>query len=102
MTWSERILESRCCFLFDRQAAVLLAHMRTPQAGSVAAPSPQTLKGSALGIGGAGRVRLAADRLRMQATRVDAGGVAGAVGRPILAVSSQGGQRRSAAIASLS
>jgi HPt (histidine-containing phosphotransfer) domain-containing protein len=84
MTLGERSLEAEVLVLFDRQAAVLLAHMRDSTPAAVAAFA-HTLKGSARGIG-AWRVAAAADAVEMQATGVDAGGVAGAVGELSAAV----------------
>jgi Hpt domain len=78
MTLGERSLEAEVLVLFDRQADVLLAHMRDSTPAAVAAFA-HTLKGSACGIG-AWRVAAAAEAVEIQATRVDAGGVAGAVG----------------------
>ena len=50
MTFGDRGLERELLELFDRQAAILLARMRTADAASVAALA-HTLKGSALGVG---------------------------------------------------
>lgn len=58
MTYGDRGLERELLELFDRQAAILLARMRTADAASVAALA-HTLKGSALGVG-AGDVAQAA------------------------------------------
>ena len=79
MTLGERSLEAEVLVLFDRQAAILLAHMRDSAPPAVAAFA-HTLKGSARGIG-AWRVAAAADAVEMLASSADAGGVAGAVGR---------------------
>jgi len=84
MTLGERSLEAEVLVLFDRQAAILLAHMRDSAPPAVAAFA-HTLKGSARGIG-AWRVADAADAVEMQAIRADAGGVAGAVDRLSAAV----------------
>jgi HPt (histidine-containing phosphotransfer) domain-containing protein len=84
MTLGERSLEAEVLTLFDRQAAVLLAHMRDSAPAAVAAFA-HTLKGSARGIG-AWRVAEAADTVEMHAIRADAGGVAGAVTRLSAAV----------------
>jgi HPt (histidine-containing phosphotransfer) domain-containing protein len=77
MTLGERGLEAEVLVLFDRQAAILLAHMRDSAPAAIAAFA-HTLKGSARGVG-AWRVAAAADAVEVQATRADAGGVAGAV-----------------------
>jgi hypothetical protein len=84
MTLGERSLEAEVLVLFDRQAAILLAHMRSSAPPAVAAFA-HTLKGSARGIG-AWRVAAAADAVELQALRADADGVAGAVGRLSTAV----------------
>jgi HPt (histidine-containing phosphotransfer) domain-containing protein len=84
MTLGERSLEVEVLALFDRQAAILLAHMRDSAPAAVAGFA-HTLKGSARGIG-AWRVAAAADAVEMHANRADAGGVAGAVGRLSAAV----------------
>jgi HPt (histidine-containing phosphotransfer) domain-containing protein len=84
MTLGERGLEAEVLTLFERQAAVLIAHMReaTPQAVAAFA---HTLKGSARGIG-AWRVAGAADAVELAAARADAGELAGAVARLAAAV----------------
>jgi HPt (histidine-containing phosphotransfer) domain-containing protein len=84
MTFGERSLEAEVLTLFERQAAVLLAHMREAAPHAVAAFA-HTLKGSARGIG-AWRVAEAADAVEMDAIAPDAGGVAGAVARLAAAV----------------
>jgi len=84
MTLGERSLEVEVLALFDRQAAILLAHMRDSAPAAVAAFA-HTLKGSARGIG-AWRVAAAADAVEMHAIRADAGGVAGALNRLSAAV----------------
>lgn len=57
MTFGERSLEREVLQLFDRQAATLLARMRS---GEAVAALAHTLKGSASGIGAWGVVRAAA------------------------------------------
>jgi hypothetical protein len=84
MTLGERSLEAEVLTLFDRQAAVLLAHMRDSAPAAVAAFA-HTLKGSARGIG-AWRVAEAAAVVETRANRCDAGGIAGAVARLAAAV----------------
>jgi HPt (histidine-containing phosphotransfer) domain-containing protein len=84
MTLGERSLEAEVLMLFDRQADVLLAHMRDSSPEAVAAFA-HTLKGSARGIG-AWRVAAAADAVEMHAIGANAGGVAGAVRRLSAAV----------------
>jgi hypothetical protein len=81
MTLGERSLEAEVLTLFDRQAAVLLAHMRESPPPAVAAFA-HTLKGSARGIG-AWRVAAAAEAVETCAV---SGGVAGAVSRLSAAV----------------
>lgn len=58
MTFGDLSLERELLELFDRQAAVLLARMRTTDTAAVAALA-HTLKGSALGIGAVGVARAA-------------------------------------------
>jgi HPt (histidine-containing phosphotransfer) domain-containing protein len=84
MTLGERDLEAEVLALFDRQAAVLLAHMRDCAPAAVAAFA-HTLKGSARGIG-AWRIAAAADAVEKNAIARNAGGVAGAVARLAAAV----------------
>jgi HPt (histidine-containing phosphotransfer) domain-containing protein len=84
MTLGERSLEAEVLALFDRQAALLLAHMRDC-APPAAAAFAHTLKGSARGIG-AWRIAAAADAVEMNATASDAGGLAVAVARLSAAV----------------
>ncbi|HEV3372620.1 MAG TPA: Hpt domain-containing protein [Xanthobacteraceae bacterium] len=84
MTLGERSLEAEVLRLFDRQAAVLLDHMRQAAPQAVAAFA-HTLKGSARGIG-AWRVAAAAETVEIEAARQDAGEVAGAVARLAVAV----------------
>jgi hypothetical protein len=84
MTLGERSLEAEVLTLFDRQAAVLLARMRSSAPQAVAAFA-HTLKGSARGVG-AWRVAAAADAVEMDAIHADAGGVAGSVTRLSAAV----------------
>jgi HPt (histidine-containing phosphotransfer) domain-containing protein len=79
MTLGERSLEAEVLTLFDRQAAILLAHMRDSAPAAVAAFA-HTLKGSARGIG-AWRVAEAAAVVEMRAVRPDEGGIAAAVAR---------------------
>jgi len=84
MTLGERSLEAEVLTLFDRQAEILLAHMRDCAPAAVAAFA-HTLKGSARGIG-AWRVAAAADAVEMNVIAANAGGVAGAVARLSAAV----------------
>jgi HPt (histidine-containing phosphotransfer) domain-containing protein len=84
MTLGERSLEAEVLALFDRQATILLAHMREAAPQAVAAFA-HTLKGSARGIG-AWRVAAAADAVETDASRPDVGHVAGAVARLAAAV----------------
>jgi HPt (histidine-containing phosphotransfer) domain-containing protein len=84
MTLGDRSLEAEVLTLFDRQAAVLLNHMRQSAPPAVAAFA-HTLKGSARGIG-AWRVAAAAAAVEIDAGRHDAADVAGAVARLALAV----------------
>ncbi len=71
MTLGERSLEREVLQLFDRQATLLIARMRSAQPTGVAALA-HTLKGSARGIG-AWRVARAAEVLELAAA-ADAGG----------------------------
>ncbi|HEY6254227.1 MAG TPA: Hpt domain-containing protein [Xanthobacteraceae bacterium] len=84
MTLGEASLEAEVLMLFDRQAAILLAHMQdaTPPA---AAAFAHTLKGSARGIGAWG-VAAAAEAVEMNATRANASATACAVTRLAAAV----------------
>jgi HPt (histidine-containing phosphotransfer) domain-containing protein len=84
MTLGERSLEAEVLMLFDRQAAVLLDHMRQAAPQAIAAFA-HTLKGSARGIG-AWRVAAAAEAVEIDAGRPDAADVAGAVARLAAAV----------------
>ena len=84
MTLGERSLEAEVLRLFDRQAAVLLDHMRQAAPQAIAAFA-HTLKGSARGIG-AWRVAAAAEAVEIDAGRPDAADVAGAVARLAVAV----------------
>ena len=84
MTLGERDLEAEVLTLFDRQAAILLAHMRDGAPAAVAAFA-HTLKGSARGIG-AWRIAAAADAVERNAIDRNASGVAGAVARLSAAV----------------
>jgi HPt (histidine-containing phosphotransfer) domain-containing protein len=84
MTLGERGLEAEVLTLFDRQAAVLLDHMRQAAPQAIAAFA-HTLKGSARGIG-AWRVAAAAEAVEIDAGRPDAADVAGAVARLAVAV----------------
>jgi hypothetical protein len=84
MTLGERGLEAEVLTLFDRQAALLLAHMREAGPAAVAAFA-HTLKGSARGIG-AWHVAEAAEAVETNATRSGAGDLAGAVARLAAAV----------------
>ena len=84
MTLGERSLEAEVLTLFERQAAVLLAHMRVSAPAAVAAFA-HTLKGSARGIG-AWRVAEAAGVVEFYATHAAAGGLAGRVARLSAAV----------------
>ncbi len=62
-TLGDRSLEREVLHLFDRQAGVLIARMRTASPGAIA-PLAHTLKGSATGIG-AWRVARAAEALEI-------------------------------------
>jgi hypothetical protein len=84
MTLGERGLEAEVLMLFDRQAAVLLDHMRQAAPQAIAAFA-HTLKGSARGIG-AWRVAAAAEAVEIGAGRPDVADVAGAVARLAVAV----------------
>jgi HPt (histidine-containing phosphotransfer) domain-containing protein len=84
MTLGEASLEAEVLTLFDRQAAVLLAHMLDAPPAAVAAFA-HTLKGSARGIG-AWRVAEAAAVVEMNAVRPDADGAAQAAARLAAAV----------------
>jgi HPt (histidine-containing phosphotransfer) domain-containing protein len=84
MTLGEASLEAEVLTLFDRQAAVLLAHMRDAPPAAVAAFA-HTLKGSARGIG-AWRVAEAAAVVEMNAVHPDADGAAQAAARLAAAV----------------
>jgi HPt (histidine-containing phosphotransfer) domain-containing protein len=84
MTFGEASLEAEVLTLFDRQAAVLLAHMRDAPPAAVAAFA-HTLKGSARGIG-AWRVAEAAAVVEMNTVRPDAAGAAQAAARLAAAV----------------
>jgi HPt (histidine-containing phosphotransfer) domain-containing protein len=84
MTLGEHSLEAEVLTLFDRQAIILLEHMREAAPQAVAAFA-HTLKGSARGIG-AWRVAAAAAAVETDAARADAGEVAGAVARLAAAV----------------
>jgi HPt (histidine-containing phosphotransfer) domain-containing protein len=84
MTLGDASLEAEVLTLFDRQAAVLLAHMRDAPPAAVAAFA-HTLKGSARGIG-AWRVAEAAAVMEMNAVRPDADGAAQAAARLATAV----------------
>ena len=75
---------SQVLMLFDRQAAVLLDHMRQAAPQAIAAFA-HTLKGSARGIG-AWRVAAAAEAVEIDAGRPDAADVGGAVARLAVAV----------------
>ena len=70
MTLGERSLEREVLQLFDRQATLLIAHMRSQPAGI--ATLAHTLKGSARGIG-AWRVARAAEIVEL-APAADVGG----------------------------
>ena len=83
MTLGERGLEVEVLTLFDRQAAVLLDHMRQAAPPAIAAFA-HTLKGSARGIG-AWRVAAAAEVVEIDAAR-DAGEVADALAKLAVAV----------------
>jgi hypothetical protein len=83
MTLGERGLEAEVLMLFDRQAAVLLDHMRQAAPPAIAAFA-HTLKGSARGIG-AWRVAAAAEVVEIDAAR-DAGEVADALAKLAVAV----------------
>ena len=84
MTFGERRLEAEVLALFDRQAVVLLAHMRdaTPAA---AAAFAHTLKGSASGVG-AWRVAAAAEAVERHAAACASEGIAEAVTRLAAAI----------------
>jgi HPt (histidine-containing phosphotransfer) domain-containing protein len=84
MTLGEASLETEVLRLFDRQAEILLAHMRdaTPAA---AAAFAHTLKGSASGIGAWG-VAAAAEAVETCAKRSTATATASAVARLVTAV----------------
>jgi HPt (histidine-containing phosphotransfer) domain-containing protein len=84
MTLGERSLEAEVLMLFDRQAAVLLDHMRQAAPQAIAAFA-HTLKGSARGIG-AWRVAAAAETVEIDAGHPDVADVAGAVARLAVAV----------------
>ena len=84
MTLGERGLEAEVLMLFDRQAAVLLDHMRQAAPQAIAAFA-HTLKGSARGIG-AWRVAAAAETVEIDAGHPDVADVAGAVARLAVAV----------------
>jgi HPt (histidine-containing phosphotransfer) domain-containing protein len=84
MTLGERGLEAEVLTLFDRQAAVLLDHMRQAAPQAIAAFA-HTLKGSARGIG-AWRVAAAAETVEIDAGHPDVADVAGAVARLAVAV----------------
>jgi HPt (histidine-containing phosphotransfer) domain-containing protein len=84
MTLGERGLEAEVLSLFERQAAVLLAHMGDGAPATVAAFA-HTLKGSARGIG-AWRIAEAADAVEKKAARSNAREVASAVARLAAAV----------------
>jgi HPt (histidine-containing phosphotransfer) domain-containing protein len=84
MTLGERGLEAEVLTLFDRQAAVLLDHMRQAAPQAIAAFA-HTLKGSARSIG-AWRVAAAAEAVETAAGRHDGADVAGAVARLAVAV----------------
>jgi HPt (histidine-containing phosphotransfer) domain-containing protein len=84
MTLGEASLEAEVLTLFDRQAAVLLAHMREAPPAAMAAFA-HTLKGSARGIGAWG-VAEAAAVVEMNAARPDADGAAQAAARLAAAV----------------
>ncbi|HZT24839.1 MAG TPA: Hpt domain-containing protein [Pseudolabrys sp.] len=87
MTFGDEALKRELLQLFDRQAEILLARMRTSDAGTVATLA-HTLKGSAVGIG-AGAVAEAAAALeaaaagspRERAAKLDALGAAVAAAR---------------------
>jgi HPt (histidine-containing phosphotransfer) domain-containing protein len=84
MTLGDRSLEAEVLSLFERQSAVLLAHMGKSAPAAVAAFA-HTLKGSARGIG-AWRIAEAADAVEMKAIRSNAREVAAAVARLAAAV----------------
>jgi hypothetical protein len=84
MTLGEASLEAEVLTLFDRQAAVLLAHMRDAPPALMAAFA-HTLKGSARGIGAWG-VAEAAAVVEMNAARPDTDGAAQAAARLAAAV----------------
>ena len=84
MTLGAASLDAEVLTLFDRQAAVLLAHMRDAPPAAVAAFA-HTLKGSARGIG-AWRVAEAAAVVEMNAVHPDADGAAQAAARLAAAV----------------
>jgi HPt (histidine-containing phosphotransfer) domain-containing protein len=78
MTLGDRSLEREVLQLFDRQATLLIARMRSAAPGG-AATLAHTLKGSARGIG-AWRVARAAEALEL-AGAANAGDVVGALER---------------------
>ncbi|HZQ12724.1 MAG TPA: Hpt domain-containing protein [Pseudolabrys sp.] len=71
MTFGDRGLERELLQLFDRQAAILMARMRSGEPDAVATLA-HTLKGSAVGIG-AGEVARAAAALECAANAADRG-----------------------------
>jgi HPt (histidine-containing phosphotransfer) domain-containing protein len=84
MTMGEQGLEAEVLALFDRQALVLLAHMRDASPAATAAFA-HTLKGSATGIG-AWRVAAAAAALEQDARACPSADMAEAVDRLAAAV----------------
>jgi len=67
MTFGDRSLERELLQLFDRQAEILIARMRTAEAAAIVTLA-HTLKGSAAGIG-AGSVASAAEAAELAAIR---------------------------------
>lgn len=84
MTLGERPLEREILQLFDRQANMLMAKMRTAPAANIAAAA-HTLKGSARGIG-AWPVARATEMVELAATGGDADGLKQAVAALAVAV----------------
>jgi hypothetical protein len=84
MTLGEASLETEVLRLFDRQADILLAHMRDATPAGAAAFA-HTLKGSASGIGAWG-VAAAAETVETCAKRSTVTATAGAVARLAAAV----------------
>jgi HPt (histidine-containing phosphotransfer) domain-containing protein len=85
MTVGEKALEVEVLVLFDRQAALVLAHMKRPLAPEAAAACAHTIGGSARGVG-AWNVAAAAEQVELAARSADAAEIAPALQQLITAI----------------